>query len=103
MGAPGKEKLIGFNLLGERWTVHLCPRSMFEGDDRGYTILPGGDDRSKGREIWLWRGLRGRARLVAFIHEYLHAVEWYRDHEWIEPVSEALAKILAADGWDRGV
>ena len=80
---------------GERWRLEFSRLSDRNGDCDPPT--------APGKTIRIASRLLGRQqRLMAdVLHECLHAADWSKDEEWVEQVSEDLARILFKLGYRR--
>lgn len=59
--------------------------------------------RGSGKAIRLRPGLKRQPRLLleTLLHELLHAADWTKDEEWIDAVSQDLARIVWRFGFRR--
>ena len=59
------------------------------------------DPTTPDKSIRVWEKLQGERQLAVTVHETLHAADWHKSEEWIEEVSNDLARILWRLGYRR--
>lgn len=82
-----------FTMLGKRWRLVHVAGIKNDGDCDAPT--------TPGKTIRIRQALRGRDReyLETVLHELLHAADWHKEHEWVEDVSAAAARLLCRLGF----
>ena len=56
---------------------------------------------TKNRRILIKEGQDPLDELATLLHEFLHAIDWNKDEEWIDARSYELAKILLRLGYEK--
>lgn len=77
-------------ILDQSWTLKFVPREEIRGDDGECS-----DPRTKGPlRIQIADDLEGRDLIETLIHEAIHAGDWFKDHEWVDPFAADLARLI---------
>jgi len=96
-------------ILNKLWTILFVPPNALKGKKKrangGSTADHALGDcdppDTKNKKIRIANTLPPKEELEVTIHECLHAADWYKDEEWIEPVAADIARLLWRLGWRK--
>ena len=86
------------NILGKRWKIVWKSSKEIGANKYGECDPPS----KKGKEIRIYKGLKGEQRLEVLIHEMLHAADWSKDESWVNDTSKDIARVLTRLGYKEG-
>jgi hypothetical protein len=86
-------------IFGKRWKLRFTKLPPEEG---GYECHGECDPpETRNKEIRIEKRLGEKETLDVIIHEILHASDFYKTEDWIEPVASDIARILWRLGYRR--
>lgn len=88
-------------ILGKRWQLLLVSASELEHNGRRDCDGKCDSPDTPGKAIRAYRGLSDERLLTVVIHEMLHAADWTKTEEWVEEVSEDIARAIKKLGYRR--
>ena len=80
----------------KRWLLRFC--------DLGQILGECDSPSTPRKEIRIHQKLlRGDPDKLAVVlyHEFFHAADWHKDHDWIDPVSRDLVRFMSINGFSR--
>lgn len=83
-------------ILNKVWTL---AREVLDRRKEGWAKCDSPD--TIGKRIVIDSRAKGRDELETYIHEMLHAADWWKDEYWIENVAHDIARVLTRLGYRK--